>query len=259
VLAGFIHACGLLEPGCQNLIPYAMKLYRAERVDFRVLHRFRSTYGQRIEIHFLGLWDSVSTMGWVYNPEFLPYTTNNESVRAVRHALAIDERRSFFKDMPWGDRHRDTQDVREVWFAGVHADVGGGYPEPESGLAKIALRWMIEQAADSSFGLVVDKEKFERYVLGLERGEYVGPDSNGQIHESLKGAWRLVQWMPRSVWLVDEGREAIRRPPAHRRIEPGALVHHSVLERAEATGYSPSALHNRSSRAIESAFEIEGA
>ena len=126
VLAGFLHSCGLLEPGCQNLIPYAMKLYKANKVDFKILHKFRSTYGREVDIHFLGLWDSVSTTGWVYNPVFLPYTTNNKSVQAVRHALAIDERRSFFKDMRWGEKFRDAQDIKEVWFAGVHSDVGGG-------------------------------------------------------------------------------------------------------------------------------------
>jgi uncharacterized protein (DUF2235 family) len=258
VLAGFIHSCGLLEPGCQNLIPYAMKLFKAEQLDFEILQKFRSTYGRKINIHFLGLWDSVSTTGWLYNPVFLPFTTNNKSVQAVRHALAIDERRSFFKDMRWGDKYRDAQDIKEVWFAGVHSDVGGGYPEARSGLAKIALKWMIEEATNPKFGLNIDQEKYARYVLGAETGKYIGPDSSAEANESLKGAWRLVQWIPKSVWLVDEGREAIRWPRSHRTIESGATLHHSVLERMRALPYKPPSLKGLPVEEIEASFEIEG-
>jgi len=258
VLAGFIHCCGLLEAGCQNLIPYAMKLYKADKVDFKIMRKFRSTYGRSVKIDFLGLWDSVSTTGWVYNPVFLPYTTNNGSVLAVRQALAIDEKRSFFKDMRWGDKHRDTQDIKEVWFAGVHSDVGGGYPEAESGLSKLALKWMIEQVSASKFGLAVDREKVDRYVLGRGSSKYIGPDSSADAHESLKGAWKLVQWIPKSVWLVDEGREAIRKPPQHRMIEAGETLHQSVLDRMKSRpAYKPSSLRGRSIEQIQNDFDIE--
>jgi uncharacterized protein (DUF2235 family) len=258
VLAGLIHSCGLLEPGCQNLIPYATTLYKAKQVDFKILRKFGSTYGRKVNIDFLGLWDSVSTTGWVYNPVFLPYTTNNKSVQAVRHALAIDERRSFFKDMRWGDKHGDTQDIKEVWFAGVHSDVGGGYAEARSGLAKIALKWMIEQASDPQFALKIDQKKYKRYVLGAGTDDYIGPDSTAEANESLKGAWRLVQWLPKSVWLVDEGREAIRMPKPHRKIATGNTLHHSVLERMRAMPYELPGHKGLSIEEIESSFEIEG-
>jgi len=258
VLAGFIHSCGLLEAGCQNLIPYAMKLYKADKVDFKIMRKFRSTYGRSVKIDFLGLWDSVSTTGWVYNPVFLPYTTNNGSVLAVRQALAIDEKRSFFKDMRWGDKYRDKQDIKEVWFAGVHSDVGGGYPEAESGLSKLALKWMIEQVSASKFGLAVDQEKVDRYVLGRGSSKYIGPDSSADAHESLKGAWKLVQWIPKSVWLVDEEREAIRKPLQHRMIEAGATLHQSVLDRMKSRpAYKPPSLRGRSIEQIQKDFDIE--
>lgn len=257
VLAGFLHSCGLLEPGCQNLIPYAMKLYKAEHVDFKILRKFRSTYGRSVDIDFLGLWDSVSTTGWLYNPVFLPFTTNNASVKAVRHALAIDERRSFFQEMHWGDKFLDKQDVKEVWFAGVHADVGGGYPEIRSGLAKVALQWMIEQACDEKFGLEIDLNRFKRYVLGEGKNEYIAPDCTADRNESLKGLWKLVQKIPRSVWLVDEGREAMRKPPPCRIIKKGATLHHSVLERMETQYYRPESLGGRSIEKLKQDFNFE--
>lgn len=257
VLAGFIHSVGLLEPGCQNLIPYAMKLYSSKNIDFAILQKFKNTYGRDIDVQFLGLWDSVSTFGWIYNPTFLPFTTNNKSVLAVRHAMAIDERRSFFSNMHWGTKHRNTQDVKEVWFAGVHADVGGGYPEAQSGLSKIPLQWMLDEASESELELAIDAKKHERYVEGLDGGGYVGPDPLAQAHDSLKGVWHAAQRLPRSVWLVDEERQAIRWPKSHRFIKLGSRLHRSVIDRITDIEYSPPSLYGKSVRELSSEYSIE--
>lgn len=267
VLAGFIYACGLLESGNQNLIPYAIKLFRSKKrpywifgrgvPQFEVLMKFKSTFGRPVDIHFLGLWDSVSTFGWIYNPIFLPYTTNNKCVKVVRHALAIDERRSFFQPMLWGVKHEGVQNIKQVWFAGVHSDVGGGYPEDESGLAKVALKWMIDEARGSEIGLVVDQKKFDRYVLGQSGGGYIEPSSTADPHESLKGVWWLVQFLPRSVWQVEKGREAIRFPRQSRKIEPGETLHRSVIERMTKRNYAPPNLRCRTAAEAESMYVIE--
>lgn len=246
-LAGFIHSCGLLEKGCQNLIPYAMKLFKTEKeVNFKVLSKFKNTYGRTCNIQLLGLWDSVKTFGWIYNPVFLPYTTNNESVKAVRHALAIDERRAFFKPMPWGSDYRNKQDVEEVWFAGVHSDVGGGYQEKESGLAKIALKWMIDEACSEKFGLMIDQEKHNRYVLGLDKDkEYVEPDALAESHKSLKGVWWLVQYLPLLDWDPAKKRKTFRCPKQLRSIKERSTLHHSVVRRIEESEYKPPNLNSK--------------
>jgi len=239
-LAGFIHACGLLDKGCQNLIPYAMKLYEARNPDFKILQKFKSTYGRTCNIHFLGLWDSVSTIGWIYDPVFLPFTTNNKSVSTVRHALALDERRAFYRQLHWGSEHKDEQDVMEVWFAGVHSDIGGGYPENESGLAKITLEWMLGQAIKSGDGLLINDKKYDRYVLGKAADrKYIGPDYNAQVHHSLKGAWRIIQHMPQRVWLPIEKRKALRLPPPCRPVQNGSMLHQSVLDKIKTGNYKP--------------------
>jgi len=257
-LAGFIHSCGLLEKGCQNLIPYAMKLYKTRNMDFKVLQRFKSTYGRTCNIHFLGLWDSVRSFGWVYDPVFLPYTTNNKSVQAVRHALAIDEKRAFFRQMHWGDKYQEQQDIKEVWFAGVHSDIGGGYPESESGLAKISLEWMIEEACQKPFDLKINDIKYNRYVLGTDSdGKYTGPDHLADAHESLKGPWWIVQYLPQRVWLPVENRKAIRFPQQIRPIEDGSSLHHSVLRRMKESSYTPSNLPPFDEAEIGGQFNIE--
>ncbi len=258
-LAGFIHSCGLLEKGCQNLIPYAMKLHKTRKVDFKLLQKFKSTYGRTCKIHFLGLWDSVSTFGWIYDPVFLPYTTNNKSVQAVRHALAIDERRAFYQQLHWGDEYQAHQDIKEVWFAGVHSDIGGGYPEDESGLAKITLKWMIDEACNEKFGLIFNDKRYDRYVLGKKsNGKYIGPDDSAEAHKSLKGAWWLVQFLPQSVWLPVQKRKAIRIPEQLRPIDAGAALHHSVLNRINTGKYKPVNLPSLDEAAIRKQFKIEG-
>ncbi len=241
VLAGFIHRCGLLEPGCQNLIPYATRLFRRKQPDFKVLGRFKSVYSRPCPIHFLGLWDSVSAYGWVTDPIFMPNTSNNPSVRSVRHALAIDERRAFFRALHWGDEPDDTV---EVWFSGVHSDVGGGYPEEESGLAKISLEWMIGEALQA--GLRVDPVAYGKYVQGEHEGKrykhYVGPGFEGlagRQHESLTWKWMSVQFLPQRIWDPDRMRRVFQWFRGRRVVPDGATLHESVVRRVESDGYAP--------------------
>ncbi|NES73822.1 MAG: DUF2235 domain-containing protein, partial [Okeania sp. SIO2D1] len=185
---------------------------------------------------FLGIWDCVKTFGWIYNPIFLPYTTNNPSVHTVRHAIAIDERRALFQKMLWG-KPKPQQDVKQVWFAGAHGDVGGGYPEKESGLAKIALKWMIEEAEKSE--LLIKKEDYKSKVLGEDSEQYIPPNPLGEFHESLIGSWWLLQYLPKVMWDVEKKKEVLRFPDRIRQIPEQAVLHTSVLERLKSGNYRP--------------------
>jgi hypothetical protein len=159
--------------------------------------------------------------------------------------------------MPWGGKHAGTQNIKQVWFAGVHSDVGGGYPEDESGLAKVALKWMIDEATGSQFGLVIDQKKLDRYVLGKSDGGYVEPSGSTDAHESLKGVWWLVQFLPRSTWQVEQEREAIRLPKQRRTIEFGETIHRSVIERMTKRTYAPPNLRCRTAAEARSLYVIE--
>lgn len=246
VLAGLIRHCGLLEKGCQNLLPYAWKLYKS--ADFRVSARFKSSLARPCEISLLCLWDSVSTYGWVYDPLHLPWTTNNPDVTAVRHALAVDERRVFFKPLFWGE---ETADLKEVWFAGVHSDVGGGYEEENSALAKIPLVWMIDEA--KRFGLKIEDTQYEKYVLGQKDGapykHYVGSSPFGPQHESLNGIWKAVEFLPMLEQSFKDGQETRRLVAPHlgriRVIPENSKLHVSIRNRLEAGNYHPENLPSR--------------
>lgn len=200
-LAGMIHAVGLLHPQHENLIEYATRLHQKVAEDaadqwqfFDIQRRFREQFARHCEIHFLGLWDTVKSVGWVWSPLSFPYTLNNPSVRRVRHALSIDERRCFFRQNLWSPRER--QDVKQVWFAGVHSDVGGSYPGSESGLAKISLEWMAREAEVA--GLVLDEGELQR-LLGLAPRDIgiAPPDAAADAHESLQKVWWLAEILPR--------------------------------------------------------------
>lgn len=192
-LAGLIDTCGLLYANCQNLVPEAMRIYH-DREKKDIAARFKKTFGRACSIHFLGVWDTVSSVGWVYNPVTLQATSTNRSVHYVRHAIAIDERRAFFRQNLWGKlKEKDDvikQDVKQVWFAGVHSDVGGSYPLAESGLSNIALEWMLLEAQEK--GMLINAAKAKEVVTIKDLPE---PHLQDQ-HESLAGFWYVAEiWM----------------------------------------------------------------
>lgn len=231
VLAGFIHMCGLLEKGCQNLIPYAYRLFK--HANFKVARKFKETYARNCKINFMGIWDTVSTIGWIGSRRTFPYTASNSTVEVVRHAVSIDERRAYYRQNLCKE---DKNDVKRVWFAGVHSDVGGSYPENESGLSKITLKWMISEAIDP--GLHVDKKQYEKIVLGLDPDNYfVKPNHKAMVHESLKGMWWILELLPKNYTLKQT---KFFIPRARRRnIEDHSLIHRSVIDKMGDDDYQP--------------------
>jgi uncharacterized protein (DUF2235 family) len=192
-LAGLLHKCGLLERGANNQISYAYRIFQ-NPVNFEIAGGFKKTFSRPCRPRFLGVWDTVSTIGWIYNPVTLPYTARNPDISVIRHAISIDERRTHFRtNLFFPDAN---QDCKQVWFSGVHCDVGGGYPENESGLSKIPLKWMTDEAVAA--GLLVDPTRYDLIVRGNDpSGKRVPPDVRAPIHQSLHGFWRLVEHLPR--------------------------------------------------------------
>lgn len=163
----------------------------------------------------------------------------------MRHAVSIDERRAFFRQNLFGVPNGPHQDIKEVWFAGVHSDVGGGYAESESQLSQIALRWMICEAEKAD--LAVDP-RGKTDILGGEP-PYDEPDPRtANQHESLNGKWWIAEIWPKIVHLqnIDRTwRTSIRLNLGRRRtIADNSLVHESVVQRLADAGvqYRPSNL-----------------
>jgi len=202
---------------------------------FDLEQRFRETMSRTdCKPWFVGVWDTVSSVGWIENPLRLPYVSDNPDIQFARHAVSIDERRAFFRNNLWRPGTdpaypHGPKDLKQVWFPGVHCDVGGGYRGDESGLAKIALEWMLEEA--EAHKLLVDPVRKDE-VLGRTKGStYACPDANGRAHESLKGAWNLAELVPKRHFDWNTGKWGHRmnlwRPP-------NSLVHESAYQRSGA-------------------------
>jgi uncharacterized protein (DUF2235 family) len=188
-LAGLIWRYGI--PSIQNrhrtaeLFKEAWAMFIDEFPDEGGLHakraeQFCERQGQReCPIYFMGLWDTVKSYGGL-SPVMLPHLRHNPSVKTVRHALALNERRAWFEVTTWGwldsDRERaaassrlsdaeiqaiQQQDTVEVWFSGCHADVGGGAHRGGAidPTAEIALRWMLGEAKQK--GLLLNQAGHE--------------------------------------------------------------------------------------------------
>ena len=212
---------------------------KQNRDTFDVASQFRGTFSIDCPVYFAGVWDTVSSVGWIWDPLHVPYTARNSSLAIGRHAVSIDERRCFFRQNLWGPPCAG-QDLRTVWFAGVHSDVGGGYPEAESSLAKITLEWMMCESRAA--GLLFQPEKAET-ILGMRGGPFVKPDAAGMMHDSLRFPWVLLEPLPHVYWdmTCDPPRRGVRLPLGRARWMPDdAIVHESVERRlALGMGYKP--------------------
>ncbi len=243
-VAGLIHFLGLLRPELEHLANLAWAIYANEAQVYQVSQRFAG--GNRVnrcfgvttrpQIHFLGAWDTVSSFGWFWNFQTLPHTATNTSITHFRHALAIDERRACFPANLYFPKNAQQATCKQVWFAGVHSDVGGGYPEKEAALSKVSLGWMIREA--EPLGLLVNSAQRQYLMDSKNRPP---PDPCGPIHESLAGFWKAMEYLPRRSWNDQAKRMCWQGPHRGRRrpIEPGSVLHASVLQRMNRTDYSP--------------------
>jgi uncharacterized protein (DUF2235 family) len=236
VLAGMLHMFGLLHPGNEAQIPYILQLFakRAKAAagmkdTLHVAEGFKATFSRSCPLHFVGVWDTVSSVGWILDPLQLPFTGRNPDMSIGRHALSMEERRCYFQDKLWGEPF-PGQDIKQVWFAGVHSDVGGGYPEAESGLAKDTLEWMLREAIAA--GILADPAKVD-FILGrIPPPPPVPADPLAEKHESLQGSWWLLELLPHSYYDAAAKKKKWRIPMgASRTIPEGSTLHRSVIER----------------------------
>lgn len=253
VLAGFIFLLGLLRPDQLNYVGYAFAAYKRAAMDHQDLsvawHFRRIVGGRTVPIRFVGVWDTVASVivprpdrFYVPSLQALPYTLQNPGVETFRQAIAIDECRRMFRLQIWKegqlfrpDRFSASdppkQDARQVWFAGCHSDVGGGFSEEESGLSKFPLRWIIDEAVAS--GLKVRATMVDH------------------LRPSATGAWRILEWLPKSArrreWPGRHSILGVYLPRCEPRLIPdGAQLHQSVLDRmALVKTYQPQNLPTR--------------
>ncbi|MFH9657024.1 DUF2235 domain-containing protein [Streptomyces sp. NPDC017248] len=175
-LVGMLNKPGLMRPGAENLVPYAVGKYafnhdidRAEHEVARFSHAFcrrtereplwaeikrnapRQVSHHALPVAYLGVWDTVKAAG-LLRPGTLhwPYTHQLPNAARVRHAVSLDEQRRPFREFLVSRRPEPLRETAaEVWFAGVHCDVGGTFAHARGAplLSTIPLKWVTDGAA----------------------------------------------------------------------------------------------------------------
>ncbi|KAE9400501.1 WD40 repeat-like protein [Gymnopus androsaceus JB14] len=305
VLAGMIEKVGLIRKGNESQIPFAYELY-ARSTDSRpntepredsseyMAWRFKTTFSRtNVKVHFVGAWDTVSSIGSVRPAKDLPLTTSGmKHVCYFRHALALDERRvRFLPEYAYGGASLDpkskpkntsvlttsqvneppsdmggpnvmdtkkqmsslsstTPQTKEVWFAGVHSDIGGGNTvNKDLNSYGPALRWMIHEAILA--GLHV--EFFQGKMKGpAENEKFIEKEGDGSgdkkkhpaagksdttknINESLTGVWWIFEVFPFRRLSYKDPKDTTHRPKmgAPRQVVEGQWIHESAYLNAD--------------------------
>jgi uncharacterized protein (DUF2235 family) len=185
---------------------------------WKLVFEFADSFGRRgandripVPVRFLGLWDTVKAAGTLRGQITWPFTRHLPHVHIVRHAIAIDEWRrpyaSYAVEPLEPEPGMPAQDLHQVWFAGVHSDVGGMFPTGAQ-LSDIPFKWMAQEAVRA--GLRVDPGRFRAAQSAVNN-----EDAVGDIH-------RMSH-----VWLLAGGRRL-------RVVPPDAEVHSSVDLRTQA-------------------------
>jgi len=246
-LVGFIRNSGLLRREHEELMGAAYALYRRRDGDSHPREResqlFRRTYsyeamGHEVHVKCLGVWDTVGALG-------IPIGRTEAFVRGLLrlrfhdlelssrvehafHAVAVDERRRPYVPSLWKQpKEKPPQHIEQVWFAGAHSNVGGGYPDARP--SDIALAWMIERAR--ACGLAF-------YPAYLDR--HIDVRSLGEVRDSRTGIFRLLPSHVREVCAEDPDFVAYER------------IHQSVVERLRSdASYRPGNLPRDIDRFLE--------
>lgn len=196
-LAGLIRNSGILKRGHEGYEHDAIELYRdydpKTTPDSETCKQFRADHCCQPEpgIDFLGVWDTVGALGipgmdgsfrllkgldWQFHD-----ATLSTKVKCARHALAIHEHRASFVPTLWEQKPgMPPEQLEQVWFAGAHSDVGGGYKE--HALSDIALQWMVEEAQKAGL------------EFGMDALPAFAPDPLGESHDSFGALSKVMSF-----------------------------------------------------------------
>lgn len=231
-LAGMVACCGILDATDLD----ESEIWRRTETIFTEGYRNRRSFkndgwrfhappdgAAKIPIRFLGVWDTVGALGipddlallnLLDNPKEHSFhdTTLSDSVLTARHAVAMDEQRASFQPTLWTNVNH--KDLMQLWFPGVHCDVGGGYGE--TGLSDAALKWMTDEAR----GVAATNPDPPRLVFKQALVDQLRPSHHGILHDSLNGLFALLPTMPRSVPLLQNGSATLHDSATKRHFDP---------------------------------------
>ena len=239
---GFIAAVGLVngkdlnDADLKDYTKNAFKAYENHRLDSqraKDFYQHRHSHGI-IDIHFVGVWDTVSALGFPKRTDKMGISLNilnlvfsgleklsnkiwphqfyqyglTDNIQFAHQALAIDDERTAFWPHVWDETGRAPDTVEQVWFSGMHSNVGGGYER--QGMANVALHWMMLRA--------------EKQGITLKPGvrDQAHEDSNihGRLYNSRDGWAIYYRYHPRNITGLCNGK-----------LIGKIKVHYSTIER----------------------------
>ena len=225
-LSGMLEEIGLLDKSDLRFVPEAYEYYHIEpenRIESKFHDLLEDLPRKSPKVKFLGVWDTVGSLGvptpvlgriqkwagqkWRLFRVGFHDCSLSKSVEYAYQALALDERRGPFSPAIW-DKFNGQKAVQQVWFAGVHSNIGGGYPD--SGISDTALNWMMNRAMEC--GLAMDP---------IYINSRVTPDPQGNLEDSYSMGYKIL--------------ERLRVKPYQRvvgkHLDVGEMIHESVLQR----------------------------
>lgn len=228
-------------------------------------------------IRFAGLWDTVAAYGlpieemtrgvnqWIW-PLELPDRKLSMLVERGCHALALDDERTTFHPVLWSEREegpappdregrRWTRDERlsQVWFAGSHSNVGGGYPDDS--LAHVSLTWIMKEAELCGLRFKATPDADPDAVLNARSSA----DKDGRLYDSRHGVAGYYRYGPRKIHDLCHRRSSRRQDDEVTIDVP--KIHESAIDRAVngAHGYAPIGFPVRYAVVMRDGEIVEGA
>lgn len=222
-LAGFIGTCGIIDRAklgdgdIRALVDEAYRTYRTTyrsggngttarqqadsfRLEHSVVHELHAPAG-RVKIRFIGVWDTVDAVGLpidelsvilngIFRFKFPDYVLGDHIQRAC-HALSIDDERRTFHPLMWdesAERHEEGKErIEQVWFPGVHSNVGGGYPK--QGMSLVSLFWMMNKAEEAELRFV----DCDRHLVLDHQNPF------DKLYDSRSGFGVYYRYLPRDI------------------------------------------------------------
>ncbi len=258
---GFITTCGLLDKNKVNndqewthCLQQAVLAYQKHKTQPQLAQDFKARYAihdkqfavdGELKIHFVGVWDTVSALGFskdwslLLDPlfvmldnvsdHFFPHCFYryglSKNIDHAYHALSIDDARKTFHPKVWNEVKPEYKDVNveQVWFAGVHSNVGGGYPR--TGLSNVAFDWMMTRA-----------EKHGLHFIHEDRAMAAAhSDATGKLFNSRDGLGCYYRYQPRNLSKLCEKN-------GQSKLRGNIKIHDTVIKRLQLgfAGYAPS-------------------
>jgi len=196
-LSGLMNNCSILKAAEGKRVEEAFALYKNKRhkPNDQHSHDWRENYAiqQEVKIKFVGVWDTVGAMGLPFSifglikDKHLFYDRKlGSNIVKARHALALDELRDDFEPTIWDPK--PGVDLKQVWFAGVHSDVGGSYKpdNDDTVLADIPMLWLLNEAK-------TDGLMFDNYLSNVSLNPHASQ------HNEYKGKYRLLGKRQRKI------------------------------------------------------------